>query len=191
MVYLDPRLELKIALTDEQFYQLCQENDGLNFEKTANGELIIMSPMGGITGKFNADLNYQLIGWNRQYQLGEVFDSNTGFKLPNGSDRSPDVAWVKKERWQALTREEQEKFVPLCPDFVIELMSPSDNLEKTQLKMTEYINNGCQLGWLINRKKSQVEIYRPGIDIEILEQPAEMSGESVLPGFILDLEFIW
>lgn len=191
MVYLPPRLELKINLTDEQFYQLCQENDGLNFEKTANGELIIMSPMGGITGKFNADLNYQLIGWNRQYQLGEVFDSNTGFKLPNGSDRSPDVAWVKKERWQALTREEQEKFVPLCPDFVIELMSPSDNLEKTQLKMTEYINNGCQLGWLINRKKSQVEIYRPGIDIEILEQPAEMSGESVLPGFILDLEFIW
>ncbi|MGL5508094.1 MAG: Uma2 family endonuclease, partial [Microcoleaceae cyanobacterium] len=117
MVYLPPRLELKINLTDEQFYQLCQENDGLNFEKTANGELIIMSPMGGITGKFNADLNYQLIGWNRQYQLGEVFDSNTGFKLPNGSDRSPDVAWVKRERWQALTREEQEKFVPLCPDF--------------------------------------------------------------------------
>lgn len=191
MVYLPPRLQLKIDLTDEQFYQLCQDNDGLNFEKTANGELIIMSPTGGITGKFNADLNYQLIAWNRQYQLGEVFDSNTGFKLPNGSDRSPDVAWVKKERWQALTREEQEKFVPLCPDFVIELMSPSDHLEKTQLKMTEYINNGCQLGWLINRKKSQVEIYRPGIDIEILEQPAEMSGENVLPDFVLDLRFIW
>jgi Uma2 family endonuclease len=191
MVYLDTRLQLKIDLTDEQFYQLCQENDGLTFEKTANGELIIMSPTGGITGEKNSELNFQLKLWNRQYQLGKVFDSNTGFKLPNGSDRSPDVSWVKNCRWQALTEEQQEKFVPLCPDFVIELMSPSDNLEKTRLKMTEYMNNGCQLGWLINRKKLQVEIYRPGKDVEILEQPAEISGENVLPGFVLDLQFIW
>jgi Uma2 family endonuclease len=191
MVYLPPRLELKIDLTDEQFYQLCQENDGLNFEKTANGELIIMSPTGANTSQYNADLIYQLIAWNRQAKLGIVFESNACFQLPNGSRLSPDASWLRLEKWQNLTGQERDRFPSLCPDFVIELMSPSDNVQKTRLKMTEYINNGCQLGWLINRKKLQVEIYRPGIDLEILEQPAEMSGETVLPGFILDLRFIW
>jgi Uma2 family endonuclease len=191
MVYLPPRLELKIDLTDEQFYQLCQENDGLNFEKTANGELIIMSPTGANTSQYNADLIYQLIAWNRQTKLGIVFESNGCFQLPNGSRLSPDASWLRMEKWQNLTLQEQDRFPPLCPDFVIELMSPSDNLEKTQLKMTEYINNGCQLGWLINRKKLQVEVYRPNTDVEILEQPAEISGENILPSFVLDLRFIW
>jgi Uma2 family endonuclease len=191
MVYLPPRLELKIDLTDEQFYQLCEENDGLNFEKTANGELIIMSPTGGNTSRYNLKINTQLDLWNTQTNLGEVFESNVCFILPNSAKLSPDASWVSQEKWQSLTDQEQEKFVPLCPDFVIELMSPSDNLEKTRLKMTEYMNNGCQLGWLINRKKLQVEIYRPSKDVEILEQPAEISGENVLPGFVLDLQFIW
>ena len=190
-IYLPPRLELEIDLTDEQFWQLCQKNDDLRFERSAKGELIIMSPTGGSTGKRNADLTYQLRGWSRQNNLGEVFDSNTGFTLPNGSDRAPDASWVSRQRWDALSVEEQDKFVPLCPDFVVELMSPSDTLEKTRAKMREYIENGAQLGWLINRKKRQVEIYRPSGDVEILENPQRVSGENVLPGFMLDLVPIW
>jgi Uma2 family endonuclease len=184
-------IELKINLTDEQFWQLCQDNDDLQFERTATGELIIMSPTGGSTGKRNADLIFQLQAWNRQSQLGEVFDSSSGFKLPNGADRSPDASWIKLDRWNALTPEEQDKFPPLCPDFVVELMSPSDALSKTRNKMAEYIENGVQLGWLINRKQKQVEIYRPQEQPEILTNPETVSGEDVLPGFILDLSTIW
>ncbi|NET26846.1 Uma2 family endonuclease [Okeania sp. SIO1I7] len=191
IIYLPPRLELKIDLTDEQFWQLCQENDDLRFERSATGELIIMSPTGGNTSKRNVKITTQLDIWNSQNNLGEVFDSNTGFTLPNGSDRSPDSSWVSRQRWDNLTLEEQDKFPPLCPDFVVELMSPSDNLEKTRAKMREYIENGAKLGWLINRKKRQLEIYRPQQDVEILENPQTVSGENVLPGFILDLTLIW
>jgi Uma2 family endonuclease len=123
--------------------------------------------------------------------LGKVFDSSTGFKLPNGADRSPDASWVKLERWNALTPEQQKKFPPLCPDFVVELMSPSDSLKETQDKMKEYRDNGAVLGWLINRKSRQVEIYRLNQEVEVLESPAAVSGEDVLPGFILNLESIW
>ncbi|NET58094.1 MAG: Uma2 family endonuclease [Symploca sp. SIO2E6] len=190
-ISLPPRLELKVDLTDEQFWQLCHNNDDLRFETTATGELIIMSPTGGSTSERNSDLNFQLRAWNRQTNPGKVFDSNGGFELPNGAKRAPDSSWVKRSRWNALTAEEQDGFVPLCPDFVVELMSPSDTLAQTRKKMAEYIANGAKLGWLINRKKRQVEIYRPQQEVEILDNPQTVSGENILPGFVLDLATIW
>lgn len=180
-----------IKLTDEQFFQLCQENENIRLERTAKGELIIMSPAGGETSSSNAGLTAQIWIWNQQNRLGKVFDSSGGFKLPNGADRSPDASWVKLERWNALTPEQQKKFPPICPDFVVELMSPSDSLKETQDKMKEYRDNGAVLGWLINRKSRQVEIYRLNQEVEVLESPAAVSGEDVLPGFILNLESIW
>lgn len=190
-IYLPPTLELEIDLTDEQFFELCQKNRDLRFERTAIGELIIMPPTGGITSDRNADLTYQLYQWNRQTKLGKVFDSSGGFKLPNGSNRSPDASWVKLERWNALTAEQQEKFIPLCPDFVIELRSPSDSLNKLQEKMQEYLENGALLGWLIDPQRKIVEIYRPNQVVEILASPATLSGEDILPGFGLDLTEIF
>jgi Uma2 family endonuclease len=180
-----------IKLTSEQFYQLCEENPDLKLERNANGELIVMPPTGGETGKTNSKFNLQIGLWNEQTELGEVFDSSTGFTLPNKADRAPDASWVEKSRWSALTPEQREKFIPLCPDFVIELVSPSDSLKKTQEKMQEYMENGCRLGWLINRKKREVEIYRPGQDVEVLQSPLTLSGENVLPGFVLNLQKIW
>jgi Uma2 family endonuclease len=180
-----------IKLTDNQFYQLCRQNPDVKFERNAKGELIIMSPTGGETGKRNAKLTTRFTLWSEQTNLGEVFDSSTCFKLPNGADRSPDVAWIKKERWDALTLEEQEKFPPIAPDFVLELMSPTDTLKETQSKMQEYMGNGVRLGWLINRKNRTVEIYRQGKQVEVLESPTHLSGEDVLPGFVLDLQIVW
>jgi Uma2 family endonuclease len=180
-----------IELTDEQFFQLCQANRDLRFERTATGELIIMPPTGGETGNRNAGLTAQIWIWNEQNKLGKVFDSSTGFKLPNGADRSPDASWIKLERWNALTQKQQTRFLPLCPDFVVELLSPTDSLRDTQEKMREYRDNGARLGWLINRKSRQVEIYRIGKDVEVLESPVSLSGEDVLPGFVLNLEAIW
>jgi Uma2 family endonuclease len=180
-----------IKLTSEQFYQLCEENPELKLERNANGELIVMPPTGGETGKRNLTAGAQLWTWNEQTELGEAFDSSTGFTLPNKADRSPDVSWVEKSRWEALTPEQKDKFIPLCPDFVIELLSPSDSVKKTQEKMQEYMENGCGLGWLINRKKREVEIYRPGQDVEVLQSPLTLSGENVLPGFVLNLQKIW
>lgn len=190
-ICLPPKLKLKLKLTDEQFWQLCQENDDLRFEATANGDLIIMPPTGGTTSDRNAELIYQLKAWSRQNNLGKVFDSNGGFQLPNGAKRAPDASWVKIERWNALTPEEQDKFLPLCPDFVVELMSPSDTLAEIREKMAEYMANGAQLGWLINRKQRQVEVYRPEQEVEILDSPNTVSGEKILPGFVLELSTIW
>jgi Uma2 family endonuclease len=180
-----------INLTKEQFYQLCEENPDLKLERNPQGELIIMPPTGGETGRSNVNLILQVASWNEQNQLGEVFDSSTGFTLPSGADRSPDVSWVEKSRWDALTKEQKERFIPLCPDFVIEILSPNDSLKKTQQKMQEYIDNGCSLGWLLNRKKQEVEIYHPGKDVEILSLPQTLSGESILPGLIVNLQKIW
>lgn len=191
MTTLTLNLNPIIKLTDDQFFKLCQENENIRLERTAKGELIIMSPAGGETGNSNAGLTAQIWIWNESHKLGKVFDSSTGFKLPNGADRSPDASWVKLERWNALTPEQQKKFPPLCPDFVVELMSPSDSLKETQDKMKEYRDNGAVLGWLINRKSRQVEIYRLNQEVEVLESPANVSGEDVLPGFILNLESIW
>jgi len=150
-----------------------------------------MPPTGGETSNRNAGLTAQIWVWNEQTQLGKVFDSSGGFKLPNGADRSPDASWVKLERWNALTPEQKTKFAPLCPDFVVELLSPSDSLKDTQEKMKEYRDNGARLGWLINRKSRQVEIYRQGQDVEVVENPVTLSGEDVLPGFVLYLASIW
>ena len=191
MTTLTLNLNPIIKLTDDQFFQLCQENENIRLERTAKGELIIMSPAGGETSSSNAGLTAQIWIWNESHKLGKVFDSSTGFKLPNGADRSPDASWVKLERWNALTPEQQKKFPPLGPDFVVELMSPSDSLKDTQDKMKEYRDNGAVLGWLINRKSRQVEIYRQNQEVEVLESPAAVSGEDVLPGFILNLESIW
>ena len=184
-------LKSVIDMTDDQFFQLCQNNRELRFERNANGELIIMSPAGGETGNRNGRLNQQLFNWTDADGTGIAFDSSTGFKLPNGADRSPDASWIKLERWDALTDEEKQKFPPICPDFVIELLSPSDSLKTTQEKMQEYIDNGVRLGILINRKSRQVEIYRPGKEVEVLDSPATVSGEDILKGFVLNLGMIW
>lgn len=180
-----------IKLTDEQFYQLCQDNSNLRFERNAEGELIIMPPAGGETSNRNGRLTQQLMNWTDADGTGIAFDSSGGFKLPNGADRSPDASWVKLERWNALTSEQQKKFPPICPDFVVELLSPSDSLKDTQDKMKEYRENGALLGWLINRKNRQVEIYRPGEEVEVLDNPERLAGEPVLPGFVLNFELIW
>ncbi len=189
-IALPSPLELTLELTDEQFFRLCQNNRDLRFERTANGELIIMSPTGSETGRRNSGLNFQLTAWNIQNNLGVVFDSSSGFKLPDGSDISPDSAWVRRDRWDALTPEQKEKFAPICPDFVVELRSASDSLEKLRAKMKVYIKNGAKLGWLLDRKNRQVEISRPDRDVEIIYSPATLSGEDVLPGFVLDLSDI-
>ena len=183
-------LQLTIDLTDEQFWQLCQKNQDLKFERTASGELLIMSPTGGETGNRNIEIAYQIQGWSRKNNLGKAFDSSTGFKLPNGANRSPDASWITIEKWESLTAEQRRKFLPLCPDFVLELPSPSDSLKKIREKMQEYIENGARLGWLINVEAKQVEICRPGRDVEILENPKTLSGEDVLPEFIFDLTTI-
>ncbi|MDJ0736465.1 MAG: Uma2 family endonuclease [Nostocaceae cyanobacterium] len=180
-----------LDLTDEQFYQLCQANKDLRFERNAAGELIIMSPVGGESSNRNGRINQQLFNWTDLDGTGIAFDSSVGFKLPNGADRSPDASWLKLERWNELAPEQKTRFLPLCPDFVIELLSPSDSLKTTQKKMQEYQENGVRLSWLINRKLRQIEIYRMGQKVEILDNPATLSGEDVLPGFVLDLEKIW
>jgi Uma2 family endonuclease len=179
------------SLTDEQFDRLCTANPELKFERTPTGELVIISPTGGETGKRNAELIADFVVWNRKSMLGVVFDSSTCFRLTKGGDRSPDVSWVERSRWDALAPEQQCKFPPICPDFVLELLSPTDNLKTTQAKMQEYLSNGILLGWLINPQDRQVEIYRPGQSVEVLQAPTVLSGESVLPKFTLNLEWIW
>lgn len=179
------------SLTNEQFDRLCTANPELKFERTPTGELVIMSPTGGETGKRNVELAADFVFWNRQTKLGVVFDSSTCFRLPQGGDRSPDVSWVEQSRWDALTPEQQRKFPPICPDFVLELLSPTDNLKTTQAKMQEYLASGIRLGWLINPQDRQVEIYRPQQSVEVLQAPAVLSGESVLPKFTLNLGWFW
>jgi Uma2 family endonuclease len=176
-----------IEMTDDQFFEFCQLNQDLRIERTVKGELVIMPPVGGRSGNREADLITDLNIWNRQTQLGKVFSSSTIFRLPKGGDRSPDAAWVKLERWEALTEEEQDGFPPICPDFVIELRSRTDALKPLQDKMWEYLNSGLRLGWLINPQHQQVEIYRQNQDVEIVQFPVSLSGEEVLPGFVLDL----
>jgi Uma2 family endonuclease len=178
-------------IDDEKFYQLCRHNPELNLERNQKGEIIIVSPTGGETGNYNAELNADFVVWNRRKKLGKIFDSSTCFKLPKGSNRSPDVAYIKNERWDELTEEEKTKFSPIAPDFVLELMSKTDSLKNTQDKMEEYMDNGVKLGWLINPEKKQVEIYRQGQKKEVLDYPQTISGEDILPEFTLDLSPIW
>ncbi len=187
-----------VDLTDEQFSKLCQTNPDIKLERTAKGELIVMPPTGWGTGNRNGRLTQQLFNWADADSTGIAFDSSTGFKLPNGADRSPDAAWVRQERIDALNPD-PDKFLPLAPDFVVELMSATDNLKTTQAKMQEYRDNGVRLGWLIDPKTQQVEIYRQGQDVEVVRMleasakpsPSTLSGEDVLPEFVLVLKDIF
>lgn len=189
MLTLPITLDLKtVNLTDEQFYQLCIKNPEIQVERTPEGDLILMSPVGGDSGNQEIELGADLVIWNRQTKLGKVFSSSTIFRLPNGGDRSPDAAWVELSRWEALTPEQRRKFPPIAPDFVIELRSATDALKKLQDKMQEYLDSGVRLGWLFNPKDQQVEIYRLDQEKETLPLPCTLSGEDVLPDFSLQID---
>lgn len=184
-------LKPAIDLTDEQFYDLCGNNPELMFERNATGDLVIMSPVGGESGGREADVIADLMIWNRRAQLGKVFSSSCGFKLPNGANRSPDAAWVRLDRWNALTPEQQRQFPPLCPDFVVEIRSATDSLSALQEKMQEYLSNGIVLGLLIDPKLQQVEVYRSNQPVIVLDQPSQVDCSPELPGFVLNLSGIW
>ena len=182
-----------IHMDDEQFAKFCALNDDLRIERTAKGEIILMPPTFSYSGNRNFHLAIQVGNWVIADGTGEGFDSSTGFKLPNGALRSPDVSWISNTRFNALSPEERRGFLPLCPDFVIELRSTSDSLSMLQAKMQEYIDNGARLGWLIDPVSSpkRVHIYRPNADAVILDEPAEVSGDPELPGFTLNMSRIW
>lgn len=179
------------AISDRTFEQLCRENPELRFETDAQGKLIVMSPTGSESGKRNGDLFGQVWYWNRQTKLGVVFDSSTGFKLSNNATRSPDVSWIAINRWNSLSNAEKRGFAPIDPDFVIELISPTDDLLTTQKKMNEYLSCGVKLGWLINPDGKEVEIYRCNREREIISNPSSLSGEELLPDLIVDLASIF
>lgn len=178
----------QVHFTDEQFYLLCMSNPNLTIERDAKAALILTSPVGGDSGRREASYIADLIIWNRQTGLGEVFSSSTMFKLPEGGDRSPDAAWVERSRWQALTPEQRQKFPPIAPDFVLELRSRTDSLETLQEKMQEYMTSGVQLGLMVNPQNQEIEIYRQGQLREVRSLPTQFSGEAVLPGFMLQID---
>ncbi len=182
---------LKLYVTQEQFAALAASNRELRLERTAKGELIVNPPTGWETGKRNFSIIGQLHQWYENNQQGEAFDSSTGFILPNGANRSPDACWISQARWDALTDEQKGTFPNICPDFVVELRSGSDDLKSLQAKMQEYMENGAKLGWLIDPQNKIVEVYRVGLEVEILSNPTELSGEEVLPGFVLNLRRVW
>jgi Uma2 family endonuclease len=187
VLHLRPAIEM----TAEQFSEFCQLNRDLRIERTAGGDLIVMPPTFGKTGARNAEITAQLQLWAKRDRSGVAFDSSTGFTLPNGATRSPDAAWVKRTHLARLTPEQKEKFLPLCPDFVIELRSPSDPLKLVQGKMREYIANGARLGWLVDPLERRVYVYRPRTAVKRLDRPAHLSADPVLLGFVLDLSSIW
>jgi len=185
------RLAPAIDMSDQQFFELCHLNRDLRIERTCQGDLVIMPPTGSETGRVNFRLTQLFGNWMDADGTGVGFDSSTGFTLPNGAKRSPDVAWVKRARWEALTRQQQQEFAPLCPDFVLELRSPSDALAYVQAKMREYLDNGAQLGWLIDLIEKKVYIYRPQAPVECLDNPQTVSGDPMLPRFVLDVRKVW
>ena len=178
-------------ITDEQFEQLCAQNRDTKFEMTSQGELIVMSPTGSESGRQNGDLFGQIWYWNRQIKLGVVFDSSTGFTLPNSAKRSPDVSWIEISRWNKLTKEQRRKFAPIAPDFALELLSPNDRLSDVQRKMEEYQECGVKLGWLLYPDEKRVEIYRLGKDVEILIAPQSLLGEDLMPELRVELNEIF
>jgi Uma2 family endonuclease len=188
-------MELKfhpaISINDDQLFDFCQLNRDFRIERKANGEIVIMSPTGSETDQRNFDLIGQLGIWTKQDGTGVGFGSSGGFTLPSGAVRSPDAAWIKKTDWEAIPLEKRQKFAPICPEFVIELRSASDNLKVLKSKMEEYIENGTLLGWLIDRVQRKVYVYRSNVAMEELENPSTLSGGDILPGFILDLNPIW
>ncbi len=176
------------TMTDDEFYYFCQENNELRFERDATGNIETMGQTGGETGERNSELIIDLGNWNRQSKLGYVYDSSTGFRLPSGATRSPDAAWVLADRRNALTPDERKKFPPLCPDFVVELMSESDSIRACLSKMQEYMDNGCRLGWLINPKTEEIRIYQADGSVRVLQGfDQALTGEGVLPGFTFAL----
>jgi Uma2 family endonuclease len=180
-----------LHMDDDQFFKFCRLNKDLQIERNAEGDIIIMPPEGGSSGCGNADLVYFFQDWSRRDGTGQVFGPSTGFNLPNGATRSPDVSWVRRDRLNALSDDAWQKFLPLCPDFVLELRSPSDALRTLQKKMSEYISNGARLGWLLDPFRKEVHIHRPAQAPELLSDPEKLSGESVLPGFVLHLPDLW
>lgn len=186
MTVMMPNLR-PLVISDEKFWELSIANPEMRLERTAKGEVIFMPPAASDTGARNSEVTGQLWLWNRKTGLGKVFDSSAGFVLPNGAIRSPDSAWIRLERWNALTRQEQRHFAPICPDFVVELRSRSDELADVRAKMQEYLENGARLGWLIDPQEQRVYIYRPGQRVDVLDNPESISGDPVLPGFTLEL----
>ncbi|BAZ85712.1 Uma2 family endonuclease [Dolichospermum compactum] len=185
------QMQPNIIMTDDNFYDFCQLNRDFRIERNQTGDLLIMSPTGSETEERNFDLIVQLGVWTKQNGTGVGFGSSGGFTLPNGAVRSPDAAWINRTKWEAIPVEQRKKFAPICPEFIIELRSETDNLKILQEKMQEYIDNGTQLGWLIDRKQQKVFIYRPGQAVEELDNPQTLTGEDLLPGFVLDLSQIW
>jgi Uma2 family endonuclease len=182
---------LATKVSDAEFAELCRLNPELQIERTSEGELVIVAPTGGKTGRRNVRLILAFGRWAEKDGTGQSFDSSTLFALPNGARRSPDLSWIRNERWDSLTPQQQEEFPPLCPDFVVELRSRTDRLTTLQEKMEEYIANGVQLGWLIDPLERKVHIYRPGAAAEVLDDPKEVSGEPLLKGFVLDVQALW
>lgn len=188
-----PALQLDpvVQLDDEGFFELCRRNQDLRLERRASGELELMAPVGGETSYRNADLVAQLVRWARTDGRGRVFDSSGGFRLPNGAVRSPDAAWVERDRLQELGPEDRQRFLPLCPSFVVELRSPSDPLPELLAKLEEYVRNGARLGWLLDPAERRVHVFRPGREPMVLDAPASVSGDPELRGLVLDLTEIW
>lgn len=187
VLHMRPALEMD----ERQFFEFCQLNGNLRIERTAEGDLEIMPPAGWESSNQNATLTHLITAWALKDGTGAVSDSSGGFILPNGATRAPDAAWVRKSRLQTLTAEQKRRFLPLCPDFAIELRSPSDSLAVLQEKMREYIDNGTALGWLLDAPNKQVYVYRPNAEVERLDRPTTLSGEPELPGFVLDLSMVW
>ncbi|WP_165233873.1 Uma2 family endonuclease [Aquisphaera insulae] len=182
--------DVRLEVSHEDFERLCRENPEVRLERTAEGELIAMVPAGGDSGRRNAKLITRLVGWAEADGTGEAFDCSTGFILPNGAIRAPDATWIPHDKWNSLTPSQRRTFLPLCPDFAVELRSPSDSVPELRRKMEEYIAQGTRLAWFIDPDGGKAEVYRPGRPVEVLDRPAMLSGEDVLPGFVLDLKGI-
>jgi Uma2 family endonuclease len=180
-----------VPMTQDQYFHFCQLNADKRFERTAEGELIIMPPSGLDAGIQHAEVCIQLGNWAKAHGKGKVTGSSGGFILPNGANRAPDAAWLSPEQLASITPDQRKKFPPVCPFFLIEVKSPSDRLKKLQEKMDEYIANGARLGWLIIPEEKQVHVYRPGQPVQVLDNPQTVSGDPELPGFVLDLDPVW
>ena len=185
------QLPKTLRLSHTQFNEMAMANPNLRIEQTAEGIIVVMSPTGSESGNRNAELTVEFGIWNRRTKLGKVFDSSTGFRLPNGAMRSPDVAWIPNDRWSALSPEQRQRFAPICPDFVLELGSESDDAEILRQKMQEYVENGSRLGWLILPTEQSVEVFQPSMGVRRQRFDQILIGGDVLPGFSLNLDSIF
>jgi len=184
-------ISLSQPVTPEEFEQLCSKYRDLRLELTSSGELIVMPPTGSLTGVRCSNLTFQLAAWSKNDATGVCFGSSAGFTLPNGAIRSPDASWIQRERWDGLTKQQKESFAPICPDFAVEIRSPSDSLRELHLKMFEYVENGTSLGWLIDPSKRKVYVYQPNQEVVVLDSPETVSADPLLPGFELYLNELW